>query len=69
MPSTVIRAFSYDPASRTLDVTFTSGRRYHYFDVPAQIAEDMRAAFAKGVFFNRRIRDRYRCSAADADAH
>lgn len=60
MPSTVIRRFAYAPDDRELTVEFTTGRRYVYCDVPPEEAEAMRSAFAKGVFFNRRIRDRYR---------
>ena len=59
MPSTVVRRFTYDPASAALDVTFTTGRRYRYTAVPLAVAEAFRAAFAKGRFFNARIRDRY----------
>lgn len=61
MPSTVIRRFSYDAASQGLAVEFVSGRRYLYHDVPGEVAERFRAAFAKGRFFNARIRDRYPC--------
>jgi lysyl-tRNA synthetase class 2 len=32
--STVIRGADYDPDALTLDVTFTSGRIYTYFNVP-----------------------------------
>ena len=60
MPSTVIRGFDYDAASATLTVTFVTGRRYAYCDVPADVAERFRGAFAKGRFFNAHIRDRYR---------
>ena len=60
MPSSVIRAFDYDPAAHRLDIEFVSGRRYSYFDVSARVAEAMRRAGSKGAFFNRRIRDRYR---------
>jgi hypothetical protein len=59
MPSTVIRSFDYRPARRELLVIFTTGRRYLYRDVPAEEVEALRAAFAKGVYFNRRIRPRY----------
>jgi lysyl-tRNA synthetase class 2 len=62
MPSSVIRTFSYDPSQRRLDVVFTSGRRYSYHDVPAEMFEAMRAAPSKGKFFNYRIRDRFRCT-------
>lgn len=60
MPSSVIRAFDYAPADRRLDILFVSGRLYSYHDVPEDVAGAMRAAFSKGEFFNRHIRDRYR---------
>lgn len=59
MPSKVIRAFEYDAASRTLLITFQSGRRYRYLEVPAETVRAMRAAFAKGEFFNNQIRGRF----------
>ena len=59
MPSTVIRRFFYVPDSRELTVEFTTGRRYVYSDVPAEEVEAFRSAFAKGSYFNRKIRDRY----------
>lgn len=62
MPSTVIRSFDYDASAEVLVITFRSGRRYAYHDVPPKVFADMSAAFAKGVFFNRTPRDRYRCS-------
>lgn len=61
MPSTVIRRFDYDPRTLALDVEFVSGRRYRYREVPADVAEAFRGAFAKGRFFNARIRDAYEC--------
>ena len=59
MPSTVIRYFRYDAAKRELDVTFVTGRRYIYEDVPPQVSDAFRSAFSKGTFFNGEIRDRY----------
>jgi lysyl-tRNA synthetase class 2 len=61
MPSTVIRRFDYRAELQALDIEFVSGRRYRYRAVPADVAEAFRAAFAKGRFFNARIRDRYAC--------
>lgn len=61
MPSTVIRRFDYAPERKELIVEFVSGRRYAYSDVPPDEAERMRGAFAKGIYFNRYIRDRYAC--------
>ena len=59
MPSTVIRRFDYRPDERELEILFTTGRRYVYRDVPPEIAEALRGAFAKGRYFNARIRDNY----------
>jgi len=59
MPSTVIRSFSYDPANAELLIVFQSGRKYVYCDVPEEIYTTMKAAFAKGEFFNRHVRDHY----------
>lgn len=71
MPSTVIRRFDYSPEREELVVEFVSpvssnaaggverGRRYLYSRVPAEAVDRLRGAFAKGVHFNRHIRDRY----------
>jgi hypothetical protein len=59
MPSAVIRRFDYRPESRELEILFTTGRRYIYSNVPEEVARRFRAAFAKGSYFNRQIRDRY----------
>ena len=59
MPSTVIRRFVYDETEQNLWVEFTSGRKYVYSDVPEEVASTLRSAFAKGVYFNSRIKDRY----------
>lgn len=59
MPSNVIRRFAYCTDTGEIWVEFTTGRRYVYSDVPAEVANTFRSAFAKGVYFNTRIRDRY----------
>jgi hypothetical protein len=59
MPSAVIRRFAYDQSECELWVEFTTGRRYVYSGVPEEVAATFRSAFAKGVYFNTRIRDRY----------
>ena len=59
MPSSVIRRFVYDEMEGNLWVEFTTGRRYVYSGVPHEIADAFRSAFAKGVYFNTRIRDRF----------
>jgi hypothetical protein len=59
MPSSVIRAASYDPDQEVLDILFTTGRRYLYRRVPPGVADAFRAAFSKGRYFNAHIRDAY----------
>lgn len=59
MPSTVIRAYHYCQPRRELRVTFRSGNRYVYKDVPAETYAAMKGAFAKGEFFNAHIRGRF----------
>jgi hypothetical protein len=59
MPSNVIRRFAYDENREELWVEFVTGRRYVYSGVPSEIAHTFGSAFAKGVYFNTRIRDRY----------
>jgi hypothetical protein len=59
MPSTVIRSFGYDEATRELSVVFQSGRRYVYIDVPEATYLAMKSAFSKGDFFNTHVRDHF----------
>jgi hypothetical protein len=66
MPSSVIRKFEYESSKRELLVTFTSGRRYLYLDVPEEEALRFRGSFAKGIHFNRHIRGRYQCRELEA---
>jgi hypothetical protein len=59
MPSSVIRAYHYEPAKRRLQVVFHSGRRYSYFAVPPEVYERLQQARSKGEFFNTAIRDHF----------
>ena len=59
MPSTVIRNYHYDPDARELTITFVSGRKYIYFDVPHEKFSAFVHAPSRGPFFNREIRDAY----------
>jgi hypothetical protein len=61
MPSTVIRRFDYRPETGELEILFTTGRRYVYSNVPEEAVQGFRAAFSKGVHFNRYIREHYPC--------
>jgi hypothetical protein len=60
VPSSVIKAWAYDAPAQVLTITFVSGRAYAYRGVPADVAEGLRLAFAKGEYFNKTIRDRFK---------
>lgn len=60
MPSTAIRTFIYDASAQRLLVTFVTGRKYIYEDVPPEVHAAFQAAPSRGRFFNTQIRDRYR---------
>jgi hypothetical protein len=59
MPSTVIRSYLYDPTKSELWITFVSGRRYIYTDVPQPVFDAFKAAPSRGTFFNLEIRGHY----------
>ena len=58
--SSVIQRMFYDAFARELDIVFTTGKTYRYFDVPPKIYAGFVGAASKGEFFNRFIRDAYR---------
>lgn len=66
MPSSVIRAFHYQPETHALDVVFVSGRRYRYLNVPETVHRQMREAFSKGEFFNAHIKDHFNFQRLDS---
>jgi hypothetical protein len=61
VPSTVIDRFDYDAATHTLTIRFVSGREYDYFDVPPRVHRDLKSRTSKGRYFNKRIRNAFRC--------
>jgi uncharacterized protein YuzE len=58
--SSVIASVEYDNDAHELDITFTSGKIYRYFDVPAEIHAGLVDAESLGKFFNKEIKDAYR---------
>jgi hypothetical protein len=59
MPSTAIERISYDQSDGELRVKFVGGGSYTYYRVPKSVYDAFRAAYAKGQFLNRFIKDRY----------
>lgn len=60
MPSAVIAAYHYEASTETLIVHYHSGKIYHYLGVPEKAFSEMRAAMAKGIWFNRHIKGKYK---------
>jgi len=58
--SSNIAEIGYDEASATLEVMFSDGRVYQYFDVPQVVYEQLMHAPSVGQFFNAEIRGIYR---------
>lgn len=54
--STSLRAVSYDPDRRELEVEFTTGGRYRYQDVAPETYAGLMRAESLGAYFNRVIR-------------
>jgi len=59
--SSVIAALEYDSETNVLEVEFRTGRLYRYFLIPPKVYEALLHAQSIGEYFNREIRDRYRC--------
>src|SRR5580704_17094055 len=50
--SSTIKSAEYDDDVRELDITFTSGKTYRYFNVPLEIYAEFLDAGSRGKFFN-----------------
>lgn len=57
--SSNIASIGYDPGSETLEVGFTNGSIYQYFNVPSGLNEQFMAAPSKGQFLNTYIKNAY----------
>jgi hypothetical protein len=58
--SSNILSIGYDPQSKVLEVEFTSGDVYQYFDVPDHLYETFLRASSHGQYLNENIRYNYR---------
>lgn len=62
--SSTIAAIGYDDESMTLEVEFTSGSVYQYFDVPSTVHSELMAAASHGRFLTQNIKGNYRYARA-----
>ena len=57
--SSNIASVGYDEESETLEIEFTTGAIYEYYDVPSAIHEGLISARSHGRYFHQHIRNRY----------
>jgi hypothetical protein len=60
--STLLASVTYDVGQSILQLEFCDGAIYRYFAVPAAIPNGLLAADSKGSYFNRKIRNCFRCT-------
>lgn len=58
--SSNIRSIGYDAQRAVLEVEFTSGDVYQYFDIPQHLYHEFMNASSKGQFLNDYIKYSYR---------
>ncbi|GGH03932.1 MULTISPECIES: KTSC domain-containing protein [Pedobacter] len=67
MPSSVIKYFSYEKATATLKIVFTTDMVYLYKNVPEKVYKLLKASGSKGRYFNAHIRDQYKFQKLDEE--
>ena len=58
--SSNLKEVGFDPATNTLEILFSDGRLYQYFDVPEQVFSGLLSAASAGQYFHAQIRGTYR---------
>lgn len=62
--SSSVRSVGYDAETMILEIEFSTGSVYQFFDVPETVHTALMNSDSKGKFFNARIKDIYRYSRA-----
>jgi hypothetical protein len=68
LPSRSVRSAGYDPAGQRLELEFSSGGVYEYFDVPASVYDWLLRVPNKGRYVTKMISNRYRFRVHTQDA-
>jgi hypothetical protein len=58
--SSNVSEVGYDEGSRTLEVLFTNGSTYQYFDVPPQIYVELIQTSSIGMYLNSNVKGHFR---------
>ena len=57
--SSAISSVGYDRKAKTLELEFSSGGVYDYYEVPPKVYAELMSAESKGRFISERIRGKY----------
>ena len=57
--SSSISSVGYDPDAQVLEIEFTSGDVYQFYDVPEQVHVELLASGSLGSYFNHYVRNNY----------
>lgn len=66
--SSLISEIGYDPETSTLEVLFSNGGVYRYFDVPPEKAFDLHHAESIGKYFGQHIRGKFKFEKHEPEA-
>ena len=58
--SSAISSVGYDPKAKVLELEFSSGGVYDYYEVPRKVYTALMSAGSKGRFVSEQIRGQYR---------
>jgi hypothetical protein len=58
--STNVAAIGYDPTTLTLEIEFTNGSIYQYFDVPQSLYDELVSGPSVGKAVNTLVKQNYR---------
>lgn len=65
--SSIIKRVEYDPGTRDLTITFTTGSKYIYRDVPQAVVRRFTTAESQGMFFHTHIRNKFETEKVDEE--
>ena len=57
--SSSLLSIGYNADHRVLEIEFSTGRIYHYFNVPFSVYQGLMLAESKGEYFQSHIRDKF----------
>lgn len=60
--STNLASVGYEVDTETLEVEFSTGRIYEYYQVPAHVHQELMSASSHGIYFNANIKNDYSCT-------